>query len=342
MNIKKQALLKNPFDAKTAGDWEIIFLHITEGGYSDDEIIGILQIIDANTEIFTPALTGAVSVVRGKMKNFPISEAIRLKTIDVCGTGGDAPKTGGSLNISTATAFVTAACGVFVAKHGNRSVSSRSGSADMLEAAGVPISLSPYQAAACLEKNGLCFLFAPDYHPALRHAASARKRYGRPSLFNFIGPLCNPARPTAQLIGVFDFSRAQAVVKASGLEKGYIVTGGDGSDEPDLSPNNRMIDMQGNKISLTAQDMEEAGLFLSYAPGSLQGGEAAYNAEALMQLLKNDPAVQAYQDTVLLSSAFALMAAERETNFQAAIALAREGIVNGAALDLFFAIRNFK
>ena len=314
----------------------LIFDVVMRGEAGEGDILRLLRVIDETPSLFTNALTGAVRSVRAHMRAFPADRTMGENIIDVCGTGGDATQTGGgSLNISTAVAFVAAACGAPVAKHGNRSVSSRSGSADVLAALGIAASVPPERAAEALRKSGLCFLFAPDYHPALRHAAAARKRFGKPSIFNFIGPLCNPARPHRQLIGVFDFSRADDMRRAAALDRFYIVSGGGGEDELTLSPDNKILNETGATTVLTPEIFAEAGLNLVTDPSALRGGDAAYNARAMLDLFENNDSSPAYKDTVILNAAFALQLYDSKEDFFGSVKRCRNALFSGDVLNKY-------
>lgn len=247
--------------------------------------------------------------------------------IDLCGTGGDGA---GTLNISTACAFVVAACGVPVAKHGNRNMSSRSGTADCLEALGVKIDLSPAEASRCLREVGLCFLFAQTYHPAMKFAAPVRKELGFRTIFNLLGPLSNPARVRRQLLGVYDrdwTAPIAEVLKRLGTERAWVVHG-DGLDEIAISGPTRVAMLHEGQITVRDIGPEDAGL--SWSPISqLAGGSARENASALGRLL--DGETGAYRDIVLINSAAALVIAGAAQNLKEGVTNAASAIDKGGA-----------
>ena len=223
--------------------------------------------------------------------------------IDLCGTGGDGA---GTLNISTACAFVVSSCGVPVAKHGNRNMSSRSGTADCLEALGVKIDLGPAEASRCLREAGLCFLFAQTYHPAMKHAARVRQALGFRTIFNLLGPLSNPARVRRQLIGVYARDWVEPLADALarlGADRVWVVYG-DGLDEIATSGPTRVAMLAEGKVTVREIGPEDAGL--SWSPlSALAGGTATENAAALKRLLEGETG--AYRDIVLINSAAALV-----------------------------------
>jgi len=247
--------------------------------------------------------------------------------IDVCGTGGDGS---GTLNVSTAVALVVAACGVPVAKHGNRSMSSRTGAADVLEALGVNVSLGREGAEACLREAGIAFLFAQIYHPAMKHVASVRKRLGVRTIFNVLGPLCNPAQVKRQLMGVYAREWVEPiahVLRDLGSEKAWVVHG-DGLDELTTTGTTHAAVLSGNTVSLREIAPEDAGLDRADL-AALKGGEAAENAAALRALL--DGAKGAYRDIVRLNAAAALVIADKAEDLRGGAALAADAIDSGRA-----------
>lgn len=269
-------------------------------------------------------LTGAVEAVRTKSAPFPSAP----DTLDVCGTGGDRKST---LNISTAVAFVTAACGVKIAKHGNRAVSSSSGSADVLEAMGVKIDAEAGVMAQALERANLCFLLAPKYHAAMRHVAPVRQELGIRTLFNLVGPLCNPAKPSRQVVGVFDakwLSPIAHALRELGATRAWVVHGTDGMDELSLCAPSRVAELKEGEITQFTITPDMAGLE-PCAPDALSGGDAQHNAQALRELLLGHRTP--YRDAVVLNTAAALIVAERAATLPEAATIAQDAIDSGAA-----------
>jgi anthranilate phosphoribosyltransferase len=268
-------------------------------------------------------IVGAVRAMRGAMKTIEANPY----AIDLCGTGGDGI---GTLNISTACAFVVAACGVPVAKHGNRNMSSKSGTADCLEALGVKIDLSPAGASQCLREVGLCFLFAQAYHPALKYAAPVRKELGFRTIFNLLGPLSNPARVRRQLVGVYASEWCVPLAEALGklgTQQAWVVHG-DGLDEIALSAPTHVAILENGKVTTRDIGPEDAGL--SWAPqAALLGGEAPHNCAALRRLF--DGEAGAYRDVVLINSAAALIVGGKAGDLREGARLAAEAIDSGAA-----------
>jgi anthranilate phosphoribosyltransferase len=272
-------------------------------------------------------ITGAARAMRAAMRSVDAPAG----TIDVCGTGGDGH---GTLNVSTAVAFVVAAAGVPVAKHGNRSASSRTGAADVLEVLGVPVNLEPDAAAASLHENNFAFLFAPLYHPAMKHVGPVRKELGFRTIFNILGPICNPAGAKRQLIGVFSQEWIEPmahVLRELGTDKTFIVHGADGLDELSLSGATQTAVLENGKITRREITPEDAGL--SRAPlSAIKGGDAQENADAIRRLLAGEKS--AFRDIVLLNAAAALIVADKVPDLKSGAALAAQTIDSGAAKDL--------
>ncbi|MEI9992181.1 MAG: anthranilate phosphoribosyltransferase [Rhizomicrobium sp.] len=280
-------------------------------------------------------IVGAVRAMRAKMTTIEANPY----AIDLCGTGGDGV---GTLNISTACAFVVAACGVPVAKHGNRSMSSKSGTADCLEALGVNIALSPAAASRCLREAGLCFLFAQAYHPAMKYAAPVRRELGFRTIFNLIGPLSNPARVRRQLVGVYDKDWCvplAEVLGRLGAERAWVVNG-DGLDELAISGPSHVAILEDGKVSTREIGPEDAGL--SWAPlKAIAGGTAEENAAALQRLF--DGETGAYRDIVLINAAAALIVADKAKDLREGARLAAQALDSGAArakLEKIIAVSN--
>ncbi|HVF37196.1 MAG TPA: anthranilate phosphoribosyltransferase [Sphingomicrobium sp.] len=247
---------------------------------------------------------------------------------DCCGTGGDGS---GSINVSTATAFVAAACGLPIAKHGNRSVSSRCGSADVLEALGAKIEETPEQARAMLDEIGFCFLFAPAYHPGMKHAGPVRRQLQVRTVMNLLGPCINPARPPVQLLGVADpkmLERIAAVLTALGVSDALVVHGG-GLDEVALHGETRALRLKGGEVDEFSIAPEDAGL--ERAPMTVvTGGDPQENAVRLRALLEGG-GNPAERDIVILNTAALLLAAGEADTLRGGAALAREALCSGEA-----------
>jgi anthranilate phosphoribosyltransferase len=249
-------------------------------------------------------------------------------TVDTCGTGGDGAST---FNISTTAAFVAAGAGARVAKHGNRAASSRCGSADVLEALGVRLDLSPEEATACLRKTGIAFLFAPDYHPALKHAAGPRREIGIRTVFNILGPLANPAGTRAQVLGVAEAALVRKlgeVLLRLGAERALVVHGEDGLDELTITCPSRVCELRGGALREYRVVPEDLGL----ARGKLcdlAGGDATANAEIIRKVLAGEKGPR--RDIVQLNAAAALVAAGKADSIVGGLVLARESIDTGRA-----------
>jgi anthranilate phosphoribosyltransferase len=300
-----------------------LFDAIFTGRLSEEEIIAYLA-STADRKPTVDELVGAVTSMRQHMRAITAPAG----AIDLCGTGGDGL---GTLNISTAVSFVVAGAGVPVAKHGNRSASSRSGAADVLEALGVNITLAPEAAQSVLEKTGLVFLFAQTHHPAMKHVGAARKQIGRRTIFNLLGPLANPGRVARQLVGVFSSDwlvpYAEAL-KQLGSARAFIVHGRDGLDEVSISATTQLAILDQGKVTTGEIGPEEAGL-PRWPLADIRGGDAAHNAAALRQLL--DGETGPYRDIVLLNSAAALMVAGRAKDVKEGAGLAGQVLDSGAA-----------
>ena len=252
----------------------------------------------------------------------------RNQLVDTCGTGGDGS---GTFNISTTVAFVAAGAGLAVAKHGNRSVSSRCGSADLLQALGVNLELSPEQIAQCIDDVGIGFLFAPKLHPAMKHALSPRKEIGLRTIFNILGPLSNPAQAKRQLLGVYDSNLTELmaeVLRALGAEHAFVVHGADGLDELSITGPNKVSHLYHNHIETYYLNPEELGLPRARL-SALAGGTVEDNAETTKALLEGKRGPR--RDVVLLNAAAVLIAGDKVSSFSEGLVLAAEAIDNGSA-----------
>lgn len=272
-------------------------------------------------------LVGAATVLRQKV--LPILAP--ANAVDCCGTGGDHAHT---LNISTAVAFVVAACGVPVAKHGNRAASSKSGAADVLEALGVNLNITQDRCEESLRKLNFCFLMAPHHHQALKPLAPIRREIGVRSIFNLMGPLANPAATRRQLVGVFDrkwLVPMAEVLRDLGTERAWIVHGSDGLDEITLAGNTYCAILENGVISERTLSPEDFGL-TKILSEDIKGGAADENAIALTDLLKGTPS--AYRQIVLANAAAVLVIAGIAPSLTAGVALAAKAIDDKQALAI--------
>ena len=247
--------------------------------------------------------------------------------VDTCGTGGD---TSGTFNISTATAFVVAGAGVRVAKHGNRSVTSKCGSADVMEALGVNINLPPPRVAACLEEVGITFLFAPAMHSAMKYVQPARRELRLRTVFNLLGPLTNPARATCQVVGVYSADLVEKLAEALsmlGLHRALVVHGSDGLDEITISGSTRIGEVREGRVRTYEVTPEEFGLRRAKLD-EISGGDAALNARLIREVLAGEKSAR--RDVVVLNTAAALVAAGRADHLRDAVPMASEAIDSGA------------
>jgi anthranilate phosphoribosyltransferase len=248
--------------------------------------------------------------------------------VDTCGTGGDAS---GTFNISTTAAFVAAGAGARVAKHGNRSISSKCGSADVLEALGISLEVTPIHVGAAIREIGIGFLFAPALQSAMRHAMPARRRLGR-TAFNLLGPLTNPAGARAQIAGVFSadlVDKVASVLSELGVERAFVVHGAGGLDEISLAGETKVGEVRGGLVRVYNVTPEDFGL--SRAPiSAISGGNAAHNAELVRAILAGEPGPR--RDVVVANAAAALVAAGRAVDFLEGARLAAQSIDSGAAL----------
>jgi anthranilate phosphoribosyltransferase len=304
----------------------LVALHMK--GETVEEIVGFAQAI---REEATPLGLQPDSTV-------DVSGTERDALVDTCGTGGD---TSGTFNISTATALVVAGAGVRVAKHGNRSVTSRCGSADVMEALGVNINLQPERLAECLEQAGIAFLFAPTLHSATRFVQPARRELRLRTVFNLLGPLTNPARASGQVVGVYDAALVETLAEALsmlGLRRALVVHGSDGLDEITVTGPTRIAEVREGQVRSYEVVPEEFGI--RRAPlDELAGGDAAENAAMISRVLAGE--LSPRRDVVLLNAAAALVAAGKANHLAEAMPLAARSIDTGAARGRLDALVRF-
>ncbi|PPR24873.1 MAG: Anthranilate phosphoribosyltransferase [Alphaproteobacteria bacterium MarineAlpha10_Bin1] len=269
-------------------------------------------------------ITGGARAMRARALKMDAPEG----AIDTCGTGGDAK---GTFNVSTGAAILSAACGVPVAKHGNRALSSKSGSADVLTALGVNIDADMALVREALFEAGIGFLMAPRHHGAMRHVAPTRVELGTRTIFNLLGPLSNPAGAKRQIIGVFDQAWAEpmaAVLRNLGSERVWVLHGSDGIDELTTTGPSTVVELKGGELRQFEVTPEDAGLARAVLD-DIKGGDADANAKAMTEMLDGIPGP--IRDIVLLNTAAALIVAERVENLRDGVAMAAEAIDTGAA-----------
>jgi anthranilate phosphoribosyltransferase len=307
---------------------------LMSGDATPSQIGGFLMALRVRGES-EDEFAGAVDAMRARM--LPVDAP--ADAIDIVGTGGDAK---GSLNISTATAFVVAGCGVRVAKHGNRALSSKSGSSDVLTALGVNLELSPGQITDCIEEAGVGFMFAPAHHPAMRHVGPTRVELGTRTIFNLLGPMCNPAGVKRQLLGVFSPKWILTIAKVLnelGAQKVWVVHGG-GFDEITITGSTHVAELANGSVRTFDISPSDAGLEVR-SEEEIAGGDAQFNAHALRGLLEGRKS--GFRDMVLMNAAAALIVADRSADLASGAAMAAAAIDNGAALavlDRLVAVSN--
>jgi anthranilate phosphoribosyltransferase len=322
--VMTQVLAGRCTDAQIAA--LLVALHMK--GETVEEIVGFAEAIRA----------AAVPLGLRSNQTVDVSGTERDALVDTCGTGGDAS---GTFNISTATALVVAGAGVRVAKHGNRSVTSKCGSADVMEALGVKIDLPPAALAACLEKVGIAFLFAPAMHSAMQHVQSARRQLRLRTVFNLLGPLTNPAQASAQIVGVYSVALVEKLAEALsmlGLRRALVVHGLDGLDEITITAPTRIAEVRDGTVRSYEITPEEFGM----QRGTLDdicGGDAAVNAAIIAEVLAGKKSSK--RDVVLLNAAAALVAAGRADHLADALPLASKSIDSGAAAAKLAALVRF-
>ena len=311
-----------------------VFEEIMTGACTTAQIAAFLEALAAKGET-VDEIIAAAEVMRSHAVRIQCSSKVVL---DTCGTGGDRKNT---FNISTTSAFVLAGCGITIAKHGNRSVSSASGSADILEALGVIISLDKESVARCLDEIGIAFLYAPDFHPAMKFAGPARRQIAGRTIFNILGPLCNPAGATHQLIGVYSQGIGPVLAEVCGKlgAKHCLCVHGEGVfDEVTTTGWTELNEFRDGKVQTYTIKPEEFG-FARAGFEDLTGGDPAFNAGLLTSLLNG--AAGPKRDIVVFNSACALYAADKAVSIREGIGMAAESIDSGNALAKLEQLRDF-
>jgi anthranilate phosphoribosyltransferase len=328
--------LQKIIDKKNLSESEMseMIEEIFSGTLSNAQIGAFMAALATKGETFEE-LAGAARAMRRKAARIQVSAPA---VVDTCGTGGDG---GGTFNISTTTAFVVAGSGVTVAKHGNRAVSSRCGSADLVEALGVNITVDPSVVEEAVAEIGIGFLFAPLYHGAMKHAAAARKEVGVRSIFNMLGPLTNPAAANCQLLGVYAPQLTEMFAEALrllGTRRALVVHGHDGLDEISVCAPTRISELKDGLIRTYDIDPERF-LGRRAAPSQIAGGDPARNAAITRGVLAGDHG--ACRDVVVLNAGAALMAAGKTDTIEAGMRLAAESIDSGSARRKLDELVNF-
>ena len=302
-----------------------LFSDLMEGKYEENQIIEILESLVTKGET-KDELAGGIFVLRNKATKVSCDP----NTIDTCGTGGDGQN---SLNISTAAAIVLASMGVNVAKHGNKAVSSNCGSADVLEALKIDINMKPVEAEESIKNFNFSFMFAPNYHSAMKHVGPARKKMGKKTIFNLIGPLSSPAQVKRQVIGVFDkkwmipFAEA---LKENNVVHAYIVHSDDGMDEISPFAKTNVVELKNDKINEFTINPKDLGI-IEGNKENLKGKNAEYNAEKILDIYKG--ASNEFSQSVALNTAAGLIVSGQEKDFESAFKKASQHLSSGKVFD---------
>ena len=322
-------------ESLTRAEARALMTEILRGETTEAQIGALLAALHMKGET-VEEIVGFADAMHGVSQATGMAEQPGL--VDTCGTGGDAS---GTFNISTAAAIVAAGAGARVAKHGNRGVTSKCGSADVMEALGVNINLTSERVVACLKQTGIAFLFAPAMHPAMKHAQKARRELKLRTVFNLLGPLTNPMRASAQVVGVYAVDLVEKVAEALsmlGVRRAFVVHGSDGLDEITITGTTRVAEVRDGQVRTCEVEPEEFGLKRA-SLAELAGSDAAGNAAIIRKILQGEKSAR--RDVVLLNAAAALVAAGRVEHLTDAVPLAAEAINSGAALVKLEALVSF-
>jgi len=313
-----------------------LFNKLMGGQATDAQIGAVLTGLKMKGET-VEEITAAAEIMKEKAVKVPVKD--KSKLVDTCGTGGDKIDT---FNVSTITAFVIAGAGAKVAKHGNRSVSSKCGSADIMEALGVKIDMSPGEAAKAIEDIGLGFLFAPVYHPAMKNVIRQRKEIGIRTIFNILGPLSNPAQAKYQLMGVFDENLVEPLAKVlslMGIERAFVVHGLEGLDEVSITTETLVGEVNGDVVEIYRVKPEDFGLKRATVD-DIKGGDLDFNLQIALDILEGKDK-SAKTDFVALNAGFALKSAGIVDTVKEGIELAKESIYSKKAYQVLEKLRDF-
>ena len=337
--------LANHRESLSRSEARAVMTEVLTGKCTDAQIAALLVALHMKGETveeivgFAEAIRAAATPLNlHENSTLDVSGTGRDALVDTCGTGGDAS---GTFNISTATAFVVAGAGVRVAKHGNRSVTSKCGSADVMEALGVNLNLPPARLAACLEQVGIAFLFAPAMHSAMKYVQPARRELRLRTVFNLLGPLTNPAGATCQVVGVYSDDLVEKLAEALsmlGLHRALVVHGSDGLDEITITGPTRIGEVREGRVQTYEVTPEEFDLPRATLD-DISGGDAALNASLIRDVLAGKKSAR--RDVVLLNAAAALVAAGRADHLRDAVPLAARAIDSGTALKKLEALISF-
>jgi anthranilate phosphoribosyltransferase len=337
--------IANEHESLTREEARAVMTEVFSGSATDAQIAALLVALHMKGET-VEEIVGFAEAIRAAAEPLPLHEDSAVSVsgtgrdalVDTCGTGGDAS---GTFNISTATAFVVAGAGVRVAKHGNRSLSSKCGSADVMESLGVKISLPSSALAACLDQVGIVFLFAPAMHSAMKYVQPARRELRLRTIFNLLGPLTNPARASAQVVGVYSLDLVEKVAEALsmlGTHRALVVHGLDGLDEITITGPTRIAEVREGSVRTYEVTPEEFGIKRARLE-DIAGGDAAANATIIREILAGKKSPK--RDVVLLNAAAALVAAGKVEHLGDAVPLAAESIDSGAAAAKLEALVKF-
>jgi len=305
------------------------FTKLFEHKMSDEEMKNFLESMQLDETTSVEAIAAAAEVMRSFAVALPVSDSLKEKAIDIVGTGGDKI---GSFNISTTTSILSAACGATVAKHGNRSITSKSGSADVLEALGIKLSLSVEQNAKLLEEAGWCFMFAQNHHPAMKFIMPVRKSIPVKTVFNVLGPLTNPAGVKKYMLGVFDKSfttKMAEALKLNGASSALVVSSQEGMDEVGISGITYATRLKEGVLKELEIDPRQYGLKI-YPLEAIAGGDAQQNAKIMLDIFNNS-ATEAQRDIVKLNTACSLMVDDLARDIQEGLEMAEEALLNARA-----------
>ncbi|HTA25587.1 MAG TPA: anthranilate phosphoribosyltransferase [Terriglobales bacterium] len=336
--------IANQHESLSRDEARSVMSDILAGKCTDAQIAAFLVALHMKGET-VEEIVGFAEAIRAAATPLPLSSSAvdvsgtgRDALVDTCGTGGDAS---GTFNISTATAFVVAGAGVRVAKHGNRSVTSKCGSADVMEALGVKIDLPPTRLAACLAEVGIAFLFAPAMHSAMKHVQTARRELRLRTVFNLLGPLTNPARASAQVVGVYSVDLVEKLADALsmlGLRRAMVVHGLDGLDEITITAPTRIAEVNNGSVRTYEVTPEEFGMKRASLE-NISGGDAATNASIIRDVVDGQHSPK--RDVVLLNSAAALVVSGKAEHLAQAVPLAALSIDSGAGARKLAALVRF-